>query len=104
MGSPNDKQLGGGQRKRERQSAQRVRFPNLARNRRDNTTDPRRIQAVGALPQGGGDQPLLPGIQGHPHAPQLRSEEHTSELQSRFELVCRLLLEKKDASTSTTPS
>src|SRR5699024_11344166 len=24
-----------------------------------------------------------------------RSEEHTSELQSRFELVCRLLLEKK---------
>src|SRR5699024_12832767 len=26
---------------------------------------------------------------------QLRSEEHTSELQSRFDLVCRLLLEKK---------
>src|SRR5438067_5190624 len=26
-----------------------------------------------------------------------RSEEHTSELQSRFELVCRLLLEKKKA-------
>src|SRR5437868_8166964 len=26
----------------------------------------------------------------------LRSEEHTSELQSRFELVCRLLLEKKN--------
>src|SRR5699024_11593081 len=25
----------------------------------------------------------------------IRSEEHTSELQSRFELVCRLLLEKK---------
>src|SRR5699024_11573892 len=25
----------------------------------------------------------------------MRSEEHTSELQSRFELVCRLLLEKK---------
>src|SRR5699024_11320276 len=25
-----------------------------------------------------------------------RSEEHTSELQSRFELVCRLLLEKKN--------
>src|SRR5437868_7525017 len=24
-----------------------------------------------------------------------RSEEHTSELQSRFEIVCRLLLEKK---------
>src|SRR2546426_4038820 len=28
-------------------------------------------------------------------APQLRSEEHTSELQSPCNLVCRLLLEKK---------
>src|SRR5207249_10538481 len=28
-------------------------------------------------------------------AQRLRSEEHTSELQSRFDLVCRLLLEKK---------
>src|SRR5207249_5255525 len=27
-----------------------------------------------------------------------RSEEHTSELQSRFDLVCRLLLEKKNES------
>src|SRR5437868_9047372 len=27
--------------------------------------------------------------------PSLRSEDHTSELQSRFDLVCRLLLEKK---------
>src|SRR5699024_11985085 len=31
---------------------------------------------------------------GEPHAV-ARSEEHTSELQSRFDLVCRLLLEKK---------
>src|SRR5438067_4404534 len=29
----------------------------------------------------------------------LRSEEHTSELQSRFDLVCRLLLEKKKTNT-----
>src|SRR5437868_10747112 len=29
-----------------------------------------------------------------------RSEEHTSELQSRFDLVCRLLLEKKKYSNS----
>src|SRR5699024_12360007 len=29
------------------------------------------------------------------HHIQKRSEEHTSELQSRFDLVCRLLLEKK---------
>src|SRR2546422_5441042 len=29
------------------------------------------------------------------HVPAMRSEEHTSELQSRLHLVCRLLLEKK---------
>src|SRR5699024_12079677 len=29
---------------------------------------------------------------GDPRAKHLRSEEHTSELQSRFDLVCRLLL------------
>src|SRR2546429_2069714 len=29
----------------------------------------------------------------------LRSEEHTSELQSRLHLVCRLLLEKKKTTT-----
>src|SRR5438105_9660075 len=29
---------------------------------------------------------------------QIRSEEHTSELQSRVDLVCRLLLEKKKTS------
>src|SRR5699024_12333018 len=29
-----------------------------------------------------------------------RSEEHTSELQSRFDLVCRLLLEKKKKSSN----
>src|SRR5437868_12230299 len=34
---------------------------------------------------------LLAYIRGIGH----RSEEHTSELQSRFDLVCRLLLEKK---------
>src|SRR5699024_12861307 len=31
-----------------------------------------------------------------------RSEEHTSELQSRFDLVCRLLLEKKKKREKTT--
>src|SRR5689334_23798324 len=32
-----------------------------------------------------------------PHdQPERRSEEHTSELQSQFHLVCRLLLEKKN--------
>src|SRR5699024_11865029 len=31
-----------------------------------------------------------------PNPAHARSEEHTSELQSRFDLVCRLLLEKKN--------
>src|SRR5216683_5427296 len=35
-----------------------------------------------------------PGIYGIPEGV-VRSEEHTSELQSRSDLVCRLLLEKK---------
>src|SRR5687768_17969338 len=33
-----------------------------------------------------------------------RSEEHTSELQSRLHLVCRLLLEKKKNAIMTAPS
>src|SRR5207249_11265767 len=33
-----------------------------------------------------------------------RSEEHTSELQSRFDLVCRLLLEKKKNKTPNDPT
>src|SRR2546430_6527278 len=34
----------------------------------------------------------------------LRSEEHTSELQSQSNLVCRLLLEKKKKKPHTTPT
>src|SRR2546427_3674669 len=33
--------------------------------------------------------------------PELRSEEHTSELQSQSNLVCRLLLEKKKTKNNT---
>src|SRR2546422_5387600 len=40
---------------------------------------------------GSGHPPIAPAP---PTAPE-RSEEHTSELQSRLHLVCRLLLEKK---------
>src|SRR5690606_39912172 len=67
------------------------------------------------IPQGHVDHPSLPrvhGVQGDPlarlqnpaglppgqpleHFGPARSEEHTSELQSRENLVCRLLLEKK---------
>src|SRR5690554_3913805 len=36
-----------------------------------------------------------------PEADAIRSEEHTSELQSRPHLVCRLLLEKKKKKTTT---
>src|SRR6266704_2874585 len=42
--------------------------------------------------------PLSPSTCGRPGCLRVpsRSEEHTSELQSRFDLVCRLLLEKKN--------
>src|SRR5690625_6545731 len=43
------------------------------------------------------------GGPGADHVPR-RSEEHTSELQSRGHLVCRLLLEKKKNKTSTSNS
>src|SRR3712207_8154085 len=42
--------------------------------------------------------------QGVPDAHRRRSEEHTSELQSRQYLVCRLLLEKKTKITRTKSS
>src|SRR5207249_12309138 len=40
---------------------------------------------------GGSDEGAADGLA---HLAPYRSEEHTSELQSRFDLVCRLLLEK----------
>src|SRR5207249_7622403 len=44
--------------------------------------------------------PPCPARRGpRPRARAGRSEEHTSELQSRFDLVCRLLLEKKNKNT-----
>src|SRR5256886_5608920 len=46
------------------------------------------------------------GIQQRPASaePQWRSEEHTSELQSQSNLVCRLLLEKKKKIHAVSPS
>src|SRR5260370_16030582 len=41
---------------------------------------------------------LLPPLV-HLHNTHVRSEEHTSELQSHLNLVCRLLLEKKNTRT-----
>src|SRR5260221_10522830 len=42
-----------------------------------------------------GHQAQVAGGDGKALAAQVRSEEHTSELQSHSDLVCRLLLEKK---------
>src|SRR2546422_4593212 len=41
------------------------------------------------------DAEMLADRPGRTRAVAMRSEEHTSELQSRLHLVCRLLLEKK---------
>src|SRR5206468_5041180 len=66
---------------------------------------------VGSREVGRGDLPIVLARAGPPHRAPLaepdavspprarnrsRSEEHTSELQSRSDLVCRLLLEKKN--------
>src|SRR3712207_8500118 len=48
---------------------------------------PAEVAAAGRAGVRGGRRPAVPG--------RPRSEEHTSELQSRQYLVCRLLLEKK---------
>src|SRR5699024_12696661 len=45
-----------------------------------------------------GCSPSAPAPATRPGRRAMRSEEHTSELQSRFDLVCRLLLEKKKSS------
>src|SRR5690625_6057740 len=42
-----------------------------------------------------------PGIRACSTTTATRSEEHTSELQSRGHLVCRLLLEKKNTASAT---
>src|SRR5438309_2606072 len=70
------------------------------------TTEPYTLSLHDALPicGRGGLRPLRglregPGRRG-PRS--VRSEEHTSELQSQFHLVCRLLLEKKKSSKRTT--
>src|SRR5260370_8521107 len=41
---------------------------------------------------------------GSPTSSRRRSEEHTSELQSHLNIVCRLLLEKKKTQTLTAPT
>src|SRR5438094_4928653 len=59
------------------------------------TTEIYTLSLHDALPISCGQLAPEPGrpFGGGPH---MRSEEHTSELQSPYELVCRLLLEKKN--------
>src|SRR6266568_2798889 len=61
------------------------------------TTEIYTLSLHDALPissAGGPTSPVSCGSSSSP-TPCSRSEEHTSELQSQFHLVCRLLLEKK---------
>src|SRR5256885_8196110 len=53
------------------------------------------VGADGAGPETVYPLPLLPAVGGEHDQGHARSEEHTSELQSPCNLVCRLLLEKK---------
>src|SRR2546430_13507859 len=62
---------------------------------RSGSDDRARRRILHAARQAGG-----PGTQGSAR----RSEEHTSELQSQSNLVCRLLLEKKKRKTLVNPS
>src|SRR3989449_2542264 len=52
------------------------------------------------IPYPGAERAILPSFLRYNVDP--RSEEHTSELQSRLHLVCRLLLEKKKNRNTTT--
>src|SRR3712207_7599748 len=66
----------------------------------DREADDGRSEDVGQVVQQGEvePRPVEPGHVEHQDVGQ-RSEEHTSELQSRQYLVCRLLLEKKKTHT-----
>src|SRR5690554_7438013 len=59
-----------------------------------------RMRSIEAVCNRGGDGVEVGGL-GASSSPIIRSEEHTSELQSRPHLVCRLLLEKKKKTIKT---
>src|SRR5206468_9856113 len=60
-----------------------------------------RVRDASAQVDGLDGREVLQHRRRHPDEPP-RSEEHTSELQSRSDLVCRLLLEKKKQKTNRT--
>src|SRR5260221_2226290 len=68
---------------------------NISRQRANCTTRWRQQKFFALqMPRG-----IMAGQPTHRHGFDVRSEEHTSELQSHSDLVCRLLLEKKKKST-----
>src|SRR5689334_24098383 len=54
--------------------------------------------------RGPGGRGRIGAESGAPSQAPRRSEEHTSELQSQFHLVCRLLLEKKKIKDTNNPA
>src|SRR5207249_11665377 len=110
--------LAAGRRELEQTGARRSVRSGLTVGRRDEddrpaVRSPRRLEAV-ARPLAGGareaglrdqlraGEKIAGGAAAGRDHEEVRSEEHTSELQSRFELVCRLLLEKKKQTFSAT--
>src|SRR2546422_3666524 len=78
-------------------------YTTLFRSRYRPRSDGRR--AVGASVRDGRAGPgRSVGALGNQRPRAARSEEHTSELQSRLHLVCRLLLEKKKKKETKRPS
>src|SRR2546430_8973533 len=77
-----------------------VRADRVRRDVRDGACDVRRLRIdeyrCCAVPRAVLDDERLAAVDGDVDLV-LRSEEHTSELQSQSNLVCRLLLEKKNA-------
>src|SRR3712207_6899662 len=73
----------------------------LRERRRQRRQMLQRAPVADQLPGGGRAEPAVPAqprLHGLQAVVLRRSEEHTSELQSRQYLVCRLLLEKKELS------
>src|SRR4051812_49997649 len=73
--------------------------PNHYRRRRRHDARPRAHASGHGRRQHRGGRVRKHGREG-----ERRSEEHTSELQSHVNLVCRLLLEKKKTNTSSAPT
>src|SRR5256884_1928177 len=81
---------------------EQFRVDELVRRRLASLNDPREVVADPHARYSGAEvseRTLLPGKDAR--LGETRSEEHTSELQSRLHLVCRLLLEKKKKMNTT---